>query len=85
MKVATTKHSVLNRLDSILRFDIFTTFISHIGQKNRFESCSFLVHLAIFYVCFARKTRLSYTRKTNPTPNSTPEYAFIYREFHYAV
>ena len=34
MKVATTKHSVLNRLDSILRFDIFTTFISHIGQKT---------------------------------------------------
>lgn len=57
-------------------------------RKNRFESCSFLVHfarnhtfLAVFLCKFTRKTRLSYTRKHNPTPNPTPEIISDYLVF----
>ena len=56
--------------------------------QNRFESCSFLMHFARNHTFFAsflygfiRKTRLSYTRKRNPTPNLTPETASKYWMF----
>ena len=46
---------------------------SVLDVKNRFESCSFLMHFASFLCIFTRKTRLSYTRKRNPTPYPTPK------------
>ena len=52
---------------------VHTPVFSHTFEENWFESCSSLMHFASFLCIFTRKTRLSYTRKRNPTPYPTPE------------
>ena len=55
--------------------------VAHLEEReNQFESCSSLMHFARNHTFFApfscnftSKTRLSYTRKHNPTPYPSPE------------